>query len=212
MKNTLDSPIFSRPKPFWQPVFSFLVAAAGIFWLGQSLRAITFLFWWELILMVGAAILRMLFAFDGRPFSATILQKIGLLIGSLFIGAMMISLAIAFTLPAAEGPSNDSATFAEISRQTRFISLAYAVGLGIHFFGNGRFRKASPAGEVFGTFAHLMILLAFLMALTMHFIPSQPGLNAAKWTAMAIILVKFGVDWAFLGFGNPFSKLAAGRD
>lgn len=208
MKNFLiDSPIFSRPKPVWQPVVSFFVAITGIFWLGQSLRAIAFLFWWEVVLMVGVAILRMLFALDGRPFLDTILQKIGLLIGSVVLGGMLIALAIAFTLPAAEGGSNGADTFAKISSQTRVMSLAYAVGLVVHFFANGRFRKANPAGEFFGTFAHLMILLAFLMVLTMHFIPSQPGLDQAKWTAVAIVFVKLVVDWAFSGLGNPFKKL-----
>ncbi len=189
-------------KPWWQPFLSFFVTLYGILVLGWNLQPIVFLFWWEIILMVGAALIRMLFAMDGRPFFNNFLQKIMLLVTGGILSGAMILLAVTFSFKAFEG-GLQSEGFDKIPVQTRLLTAGYALGLIFHFFANGRYKTASPMGELMRTLVHLLVLLAILMALTMHLIPAYPQLNQAKWVGVAVVVIKFAVDWLFSRIVKP---------
>lgn len=197
----LDSPLLRHPKPWWQPFLSLFVTLYGILVLGWSLQPVIFLFWWEIILMSGAALLRTLFALDGRRFFDGIGQKIVLLGGGgLLLGAMIL-LAVTFSFKAfSEGAG--PADFSRIPLQTRLLTAAYALGLILHFFANGRYKTARPAEELMRTLVHLLVLLALLMPLAMHLIPAYPQLHQATWVGVAVVCVKFAVDWLFSRIGK----------
>lgn len=197
----LDSPLLRHPKPWWQPFLSLFVTLYGVLVLGWSLQPVIFLFWWEIILMSGAALVRTFFALDNRRFYDNIGQKIVFAGGGgLMLGAMIL-LAVTFSFQAFSGAAG-TADFSRIPFQTRLLTISYAVGLILHFFANGRYKKASPADEMMRTLAHLLVLLALLMPLTMHLIPAYPELDQAKWVGVSVICVKFAVDWMFARLGN----------
>ncbi len=82
MRNAIfDAPLLKHPKPWWQPLFTVLITLYGIVFNGWNLQPIIFLFWWEAILIIGSALIRMLFALDGRPIWATVFTKIGCFLG-----------------------------------------------------------------------------------------------------------------------------------
>lgn len=203
MKNSiLDSPLLRNAKPWWQPFLSLFVTLYGILILGWNLQPIIFLFWWEIILMVGAALIRMFFAMDGRPFFNNFLQKIMLLVTGGILSSAMVMLAVTFSFKAFEG-GLQSEGFDKIPFQTRILTAGYVLGLIIHYFANGRYKSASPMGELMRTLVHLLVLLALLMVLTMHLIPAYPQLNQAQWVGVAVVVVKFGVDWLFSRIDKP---------
>lgn len=57
-------------------------------------------------------------------------------------------------------------------------------------------------GELARPFVHMLVLLAFLQALTMHLIPKYPQLNQAMWVAIALVVLKFMVDMLFARIGK----------
>lgn len=203
MKNSiLDTPLLRHPKPWWQPFLSLFVTLYGILVLGWNLQPIVVLFWWEVILMVGAALVRMLFAMDGRPFFDNFSKKIILLLGGGVMSCAMIMLAVTFSFKAFEG-GLQSEGFDKIPFQTRILTAGYLLGLIFHFFVNGQYKTANPTGELMRTLVHLLVLLALLMVLAMHLIPAYPQLNQAKWVGVSVVVVKFAVDWLFTRFGKP---------
>lgn len=198
----LDAPLLRHSKPWWQPFLSLFITLYGILALGWNLQPIVFLFWWEIILMVGAALVRMLFAMDSRPFFDNILQKIAMLFAGAILSGAMTLLAVTFSYKVFEG-GLQSEGFDKIPAQTRILTAGYVLGLVVHYFANGRYKTANPMGELMRTLVHLLVLLVLLMVLTMHLIPAYPQLNQAMWVGVAVVTVKFAVDWLFSQLGKP---------
>ena len=202
----IESPFLNKPRAWWLPLLSLIITLHGIFFLHWDLQPIVFLFWWEVILIIGAALIRMLFALEGRPVLETLFSKIGLLIGGIFMGGAFIMFSVVFTFKAFEGGGNYTG-LGNIGIQTKMMTAGYAIGLIIHYFANGQYKTASPSGELMIPFVHLLVLLAFLQALTMHLIPKFPQLNQAMWVALALVVLKFIVDSLFARLRQPFREV-----
>jgi len=113
------------------------------------------------------------------------------------MGGAMIMLAITFSIQGmSDAPATDG-SLADISDQSRLLLASYALGLVIHFFLNGRFRTASPVGEMIQPLAHLLVLLVMIMPITMHLLPSYPHLDQARYVALTVVTVKFLGDVLF---------------
>ena len=151
--------------------------------------------------MSGAALLRTLFALDGRRFFDNVGPKIMLLGGGGLLLGAMIMLTITFSFKAFSA-ATETADFSRIPLQTRLLTASYLLGLGLHFFANGRYKTARPVEELMRTLVHLLVLLALLMPLTMHLIPAYPQLNQSIWVGVAVVCVKFVVDWLFARIGK----------
>lgn len=205
-----SAPLVQYPKPWWLPVLTLLITLYGIFVLHWDLKPVVFMFWWEVILIVASALLRTLFAFDGRPYFENFGQRLFLLFGGVLMGGLFIMFSVVFTFKAFTG--NDYSALAEIVNETRVMTAGYAMGLAIHYFGNGTFRKANPAAELMRSFVHLLVLLAFLQALTMHLIPKYPELDQAVWVAVALVVLKFIVDMLFARINKPLQDALAEKD
>ncbi len=204
----VSSPFVQSPSPWWIPFITMAISVYGILFLGWHIQPVVLLFWWEVILMIAAALVRMFFSLNGQPFFEKFLFRVGLLVGGIFFGIMFVMLSVAFTFKAFEDFSGSE--FSGISQQIRLLQFSYLAGIVVHFFGNGRYKTAEPFGELSGVFIHLLILLAFLQALTMHLIPRYPQLNQALWVTIAVVVLKFLVDLLFSKIGQPmkimFSK------
>jgi Family of unknown function (DUF6498) len=201
----IQSPSIQMNRPWWMPFVSLLITLHGILWLHWDLQPIVFLFWWEVILMLGAALIRMLFALDNQPFLNTLFSKIGLLFGGLIMAGAFIMLTVTFTFKAFEGGSFTG--LGNIHYQTNMMTAGYAIGLALHYFMNGRYKTASPFGELMLPFVHLLILLGLLQVLTMHLIPTYPELNQAVWVAVALVVLKFIIDLLFSKINQPVKAL-----
>ncbi len=188
------------------PYLSLFITLYGMIFLDWHLQPIIFLFWWEVILMVVAALIRMIFAMDGGGILHLLPLKILLFMGGTVLGGGMITFAIVFSFKVFEA-STGVVGMDNIRVQVQIMSAGYALGLLIHYFLNGKFTRANPASELIATLAHLLILLAFLQALTMHFIPKYPQLDQAKWVAVAVVVVKFTADFLFIQYRNLLPDL-----
>lgn len=195
----LSSTLIQHPSTWWMPVVSLLIKVYGMLFLGWHIQPIIFFFWWEVILMIAAALVRMFFSLNGQPFFEKFLFRVGLLVGGIFFGIMFVMLSVTFTFKAFENFSGSE--FRGISQQIRLLQFSYLAGIIIHFFANGRYKTANPFEELSGVFIHLLILLAFLMAITMHLIPRFPQLNQVLWVAIAVVVLKFLVDLLFAKIG-----------
>ncbi len=204
IRSFFAAPLQQHPRPWWLPVLTLGITLYGIFVLHWDLKPIVFLFWWEVILIVGSALVRMLFALDGRRFTDNMGQKIFFLLGGLLMGATFVMFSVTFTFQAFSG--NDYSALAGIGNEVRIMVAGYLLGLIVHYFGSGYFRKASPAAELMAPFVHLLVLLAFLQALTMHLIPRYPQLDQATWVAVALVVLKFAVDMLFAQIGKPLRQ------
>jgi Family of unknown function (DUF6498) len=196
MISLIESPLFKQAKAWWLPFISLGITLYGILFLGWNLQPIIIVFWWEVILMVGTALVRMLFAMDGQPFINTLFSKIGMLFGGVIVGGCFIMFSVVFTFKVFDEGVNMN-SFGTISNQVNMLKMGYLLSLIIHYFMNGRYKTANPMGEMMSPFVHLLILLAFLQALTMHLIPRFPQLNQAMWVAIALVILKFMVDMLF---------------
>ena len=204
--NVIDSPLLQYPKAWWLPVISFVITLQGIFFLGWNLQPIVMIFWWEVILMLGTAFVRMLFAMDSQPFLNTILSKIGMLIFGLVMGIAFVMLTVTFTFKVFKS-GFESNGFEKLPSRINILIVGHIVGLVIHYFANGRFKTANPMGELMSPFIHLLVLLTFLMALTMHLIPKFPQLNQALWVGVSVVVLKFIVDMLFSKIREPFRQI-----
>jgi Family of unknown function (DUF6498) len=157
-------------------------------------------------MMVGAALVRMVFAMDNQPFLNTLFQKIGLFIGGVVMGGAFIMFSVVFTFRAFENGA-DTMGYGNMVTQIRVLQASYLVGLIVHYFANGRYKTASPVGEMMSPFVHLLVLLAFLMAVTMHLIPKYPQLDQAMWVAVALVVLKFIVDMLFSKINKPIKEV-----
>ncbi len=201
----VSSPFIQNPTPWWIPVISMAITVYGMLFLGWHIQPVIFFFWWEVILMIAAALVRMFFSLNGQPFFEKFLFRLGLLAAGIVFGIMFVMLSVTFTFKAFENFSGSE--FRGIRHQIRLLQLSYLAGIIIHFFANGRYKTADPFGELSGVFIHLLILLSFLMAITMHLIPRYPQLNQALWVAIAVVVLKFLVDLLFAKIGQPIEAM-----
>ncbi len=209
--NIFEKPVFQTPRPWWLPIYTLLVALIGIFFLQWPPAGVVFLFWWEAILIVATALIRMLFALQGRPFADLLLRKAGLLAFGLVMGGAFILLTVTFTFTGfSEG--NYASGLGWMAAQSRALMLGYAAGLVFHYFGNGRFKTADPAEELGVPFAQLLVLLTLLMALTQYLIPRTNDMQEARLVGAAVIGVKFLIDSLFARTAGFFKKNAAGQE
>lgn len=192
----IDSPV--RPAFYLHPVLwavvNLLVALYGIIFKGWNLQPIVFLFWMEVIFNIVSALIRVAGALDSRPFWQTFGQKLFFLLGGGALGIAFILLTVTFTYKVFDGGFN-SEGFAGIQYQIYILALNYGVALLLHYFFNGRYRTASPAGELMPAFVYLLVLLAIIMVITQHLLPKFPGADHVLWTGLAVVGVKFVVDW-----------------
>jgi Family of unknown function (DUF6498) len=202
----IDSPLFQHPKAWWLPIISLLITLQGIIFLGWNMQLIVMIFWWEVILMLSAAFIRMLLAMDNQPFLNTILPKIGMLFFGGIMGIVFIMLTVTFTFKVFEGGFNSSG-FEQLPSRINLLIAGNILGLIVHYFMNGRYKIASPMDELMTPFIHLLVLLALIMALTMHLIPKFPQLNQALWVGVSIVSIKFIVDMLFSKIREPFKEV-----
>jgi Family of unknown function (DUF6498) len=205
MNNILQSPLFQHPKAWWMPFIPLLITLHGILFLNWNLQPIALFFWWEVIVMFGVAFFRMVCAMDNKPFSHTILPKIGMLVFGSVMGIAFIMLTVTFTFKVFSNGFN-TAGMDSLSSKVDILIAGQVVGLIIHFFANGRYKTANPMGELMSVFIHLLILVALIMALTMHLIPKFPQLNQAVWVTVSIVVLKFMVDMLFSKIREPFKQ------
>ncbi len=204
--NIIESPFLQHPKAWWLPILSLLITLQGIFFLDWNLQLVVMIFWWEVILMLGASFVRMVFAMDNQPFLNTILSKIGMLFFGGIMGIVFIMLTVAFTFKVFEGGFNSSG-FEHLPSRINLLIAGNVIALAVHFFMNGRYKTANPMGELMSSFIHLLVLLALIMALTMHLIPQFPQLNQALWMGVSIVVIKFIVDMLFSKIREPFKEV-----
>jgi Family of unknown function (DUF6498) len=202
----IENPLLLHPKAWWLPFISLAITLFGILFQGWNLQAIAIVFWWEVILMVGAALIRMVFALDNQPFLNTLFQKIGMLATGVIMGGAFIMFSVVFTFKIFEA-GVDSTSFGGVAIQIKILQFSYLLGLIVHYFANGRYKTANPMEEMMSTFVHLLVLLALLMALTMHLIPKFPQLNQALWVCVALVVLKFIVDLLFAKIKEPFKEV-----
>lgn len=188
-------PLISARRPWWQPLLSLLVAAYGIVFQGWGTQTVVFLFWWETILIVGAALVRSTFALDDKPVTATLGIKLVTLVFGVVIGGAAIMLAVAFSIHAVDDLNAE--VLADTHTQSQLLLASYAIGLLVHYFYNGRFKTASVVGEMMQSLMHLVFVLALIMPVTMHILPAYPHLDAARWVALTVVIVKFLGDTVF---------------
>jgi hypothetical protein len=202
----LASPLLQTPKAWWLPIISLCITIHGIIFLGWNLQPIVMFFWWEVIVMLCAAFVRMLFAMDSKPFLNTILPKIGMLVFGLVMGIAFVMLTVTFTFKVFSN-GFDTAGMDSLSSKVDILIAGQILGLLIHFFANGRYKTANPMGELMSVFIHLLVLLALIMVLAMHLIPNYPQLNQALWVGVSVVVIKFIVDMLFSKINKPFKEV-----
>jgi Family of unknown function (DUF6498) len=202
----IESPSFQHPKPWWLPVISLMITLHGIFFLRWSLQPIVMFFWWEVIVIFGVAFFRMVCAMDNKPFLLTLLPKIGMLFFGGIMGIAFVMLTVTFTFKVFSN-GFDTTGMDSLSNKVNILIAGQVVGLALHFFANGRYKTASPLGELMSVFVHLLVLLALIMALTMHVIPKYTQLDQALWVGVSIVVLKFIVDMLFSKIREPFKEV-----
>lgn len=194
-------------RPWWQPLASLAITLYGVLADGWGMKAIILLFWWETFLLIGAGLVRAAFAFDGKGILATLPTKLVVLPFGVVMGGAIIMLTVVFSFEGMNAPGDDSLGQGAFESQMLFAS--YVIGLVVHYFFNGRFRAANPAGEMMLPLFHMTALLSLIMPITMHLLPSYPHLDQARWVALTVVAVKFVVDSIFGRFQDRIKQEVA---
>ncbi|MBL7825950.1 MAG: hypothetical protein JNJ57_04920 [Saprospiraceae bacterium] len=209
LQRILESPVFRTPRPWWLPLLSLAINLHGIIFLGWSFQPLVFIFWMEVIFLLAFALLRMVFALDGKPWTEGLGKKLFLLGAGAAMSIGMVMLTVTFTIKAFDqGFSSEG--FEKVPFQTRLLLLGYIAGLIIHYFGNQRYKTANPMSELMAGFIHVLVLLCLIMPITMHLLPKYPQLNQALWVGVAVVVVKFMVDRLFVKSGNKIAGALKG--
>jgi hypothetical protein len=192
--------------PFWMGVISLIVSAYGVLFLGWTLEPVIFLLWFEIIYALGAAMIRSLFSLQGQSFFNGLISRIVTTGFGAVMGIGMIMLTVAFTI---KGIDTEKGTGpgASFFPQIVILFLNYLAALLLHFFLNGRYKTASPIGELMSTFLHILLLLCLIMPITMHLLPKYPEYNNAKWVGLSVLLIKFLVDSAYSRISNKVAQI-----
>ena len=188
-------PVFYLNPALWA-VVNLLVSLYGILFKGWNLQPIVYLFWIEVILNILSALIRVAGAMNGQSFWQNIGQKLVFLLGGSALGIAFIMLTVTFTFKVFDGGFK-SEGFGDIHYQVYILAFNYLAALLLHYFLNGRFRTAEPAGELMSTFVYMLVLLVIIMVITQHILPKFPGADQAMWTGLVVVGVKFAVDWIF---------------
>lgn len=189
-------PLLQAQRPWWQPAVSLVITLYGILVHGWGMQAVVFLFWFETMLIVGAGLIRALFALDGKPVLATLALKVLVLSFGTVMGGAMIMLAVAFSIEGMKFSAGDG-SLGNIYIESRILLASYAIGLLLHYFLNRRFRTASPVGEMMVPLLHLLAMLCMIMPITTHLLPNYPHLDTARYVALTVVAVKFLGDTVF---------------
>jgi hypothetical protein len=197
MKASLaDKPWFNTPTthPFWMGLIGFLVNLFGLFFLGWKLETVIWLLWFEVMIIVGASLIRAFFALQGQPFLHTLLMRIFWTGTGAFLGIAFLMLTVTFTIKGIDTETTDYSSLGGLRPQILVLFLNYLAGLILNYFANGSFKTAHPSSELMKTFVYLLILLAIIMPITMHFLPKYPAWSDSKWVGLTVASAKFLVD------------------
>lgn len=203
-----EKPWFNTPTmhPFWMGVIGFLVNLYGLFFLGWKLQTVVLLLWFEVIFVVGASLIRALFALQGQSFLANLLMRIFWTGAGAFLGIAFIMLTVTFTINGIDTDSKDNSAFVGLQPQIAILFLNYLAALVLNYFANGSFKTAHPMVELMKTFVYLLVLLCIIMPVTMHLLPKLPSWQDSKWIGLTVATAKFVVDFAFSRVGNQGNK------
>ena len=191
----------SQQSP-WLPVFSMLLSLFGVVFLNVDFQHIIILFVSEIIVMLLLSLIRMVFAMNELPFNKTVVEKLVYLGLGIFIGSLFVTFSLIIIREAIQ----TATFFAEIRKiqyQIYVLTFGYIVGLFSNYFASEKFKSASPISQM-TPYIHVLAILAFLQAFTVHLLPSFPNLNQAVWGIVALVLVKFLIDLLFSFFQNPY--------
>lgn len=207
----IDSPWFKSHQvhPFWMGVVTLCISLYGVFFLGWSLGPVIWLLWFEVIFAMGAALIRSLFALQGKPFFSGILYRLVITGAGAFMGIAFLMLTVTFTINGIDTENTSAADYLRFRPQMALLFFNYMLALALHYFANGRFKMASPINELMATFVHFLILLALIMPITMHLLPKYPQLEQAKWVGLTVIGVKFLLDLGFSKAGKRITAVVA---
>jgi hypothetical protein len=197
-------PALNKSSYLWA-IINLLITLSGIFFLHWSLQPIIYLFWLEIIFNVVSALIRAMGAMDGKPFLETLKQKVFLLIAGTVMGIAMIMLTVTFTIGVFE--NFDFESFIGIQEAILVLAGNYVLALLLNFFFNGYFRNANPLTELVSTLIYLVILLLIIMVITQHLIPSLNLKNNAMWIGVAVVGIKFLVDFLASYFRAPLLSI-----
>jgi hypothetical protein len=189
-------PLLQAQRPWWQPAVSLAITLYGILVHGWGMQAIVLLFWWETLLIIGAGLIRAMFALDGKPVLSTLGQKILVLPFGVVMGGAMIMLSVAFSLDGMKFTAGDG-SLGNFGTESRLLLASYALGLLLHYFLNRRFRAANPVGEMMAPLLHLLGMLCMIMPITAYLLPNYPDLDTTRYVAVTIAAVKFISDTIF---------------
>lgn len=202
--------VWWRQPALWA-VANLLITLYGIVFKNWSLQPIILIFWIEIMLQLASTMVRAAAAFDNRPYWDNIGQRLFALLFGVVMGTAFIMLSVAFTINVFDSGFK-SEGFGDVRYQVWILIINYLASLVLHYFLNGRFRSASPVGELASTVVYLLILLAFIMVITQHLAPRYAGEKAALWTGLAVVGVKFVVDWIFAGARKPLRQMFSEND
>ncbi len=188
----------------WMPFISLATALYCIVVLNFDFQNIIVLFVSEIVFVMIFAIIRMLWAYDGLPPIKRAVEKIIWLVLGLSFGAFFIALSISI-LSKSFTATSVLDELVGVLEQISILFVGHVEAIFLHYFKNNRYKMAEPRNQMI-SFIHVLVILAILQLFTVHLLPDYPLLNQAKSGIVALIIVKFCVDYFFNIFQNPLVK------
>ena len=186
----------------WMPFMSMLVALYCILVLDYDFQQIIVFFVAEIFLVMVFAIIRMLWSYDDLPPIERATEKIiWLILGILGIAFFMTLSFSTLSKSLKQESFVDEVAF--VLPQVAFLFVGQIEAIHTNFFKNNYYKSASPRNQM-GSFFYVLTIIAFLQLFTIYLLPNYPFLNQAKMGVVALIVVKFCIDYLsnFVQYGH----------
>ena len=179
-------------------VWNIIFPLAGVFFFNWSIGDIFFLFFFELLILGGATVIKIFFSLSNSGLA----KRLGTFFRFLLIYPCLFLFILILTGHFFDGGGNQM--FVTLDKKTIYILLAgYGVNLITSFFANGKFRQTTPGETEKETYYHMLAIFIALFVLLwpLSKIMSFTEVNFAL--ATALILVKNGIDY-FISYRKKY--------
>lgn len=178
-----------------QTIITTAISLVGILFFNWQVGAVIFLFYWELVLIGAATLLRMLFAVgDNTNYLIGLLPRLFWMVGFGVLYGAMIMLFIAFVFAKLDTDALFE-NFTGFKYGVWLLGFNYAASFLFGYLYNDTYKRSTYMAELFKT---MFFALPLLVIMVMIVAPNSEILGASRknsFVAAAIVLLKFAFDF-----------------
>ena len=189
---------------------SALITLVGIIFFNWQVAEVIFLFFWEMLLIGAATVLRILLALNGQNFFYGLLPRLFWTVGFVFLYGAMMMLLIAFVL---SGLNLDGLldNFQGIQYGVWLLGFNHLAAFVFGYILSGAYKTSVFTFELFST---MILALPTVAVMVVIIAPNSDFMGADYqniWVAVAIVLLRLAMEWLGMRIRKLFYSSNSGN-